>query len=77
MNRRVLAILALLCGLAAFSSADEGMWLFNKAPKDQLKTLSVWFPSQICFVPVEDVSYRAEGQVFYFKARNDTVLFEV
>jgi hypothetical protein len=37
MNRRVLAIVALLCGLAAFSSADEGMWLFNKAPKDQIK----------------------------------------
>jgi len=25
MNRRVLAIMALLCGLAAFSFADEGM----------------------------------------------------
>ncbi len=37
MNRRVLAIVALLCGLAAFSSADEGMWLFNKAPKEQIK----------------------------------------
>lgn len=37
MNRRILALVALLCGLAAFSTADEGMWLFNKAPKDQLK----------------------------------------
>jgi hypothetical protein len=37
MNRRILAIVALLCGLAAFSTADEGMWLFNKAPKDQIK----------------------------------------
>jgi hypothetical protein len=37
MNRRILAIVALLCGLAVFSSADEGMWLFNKAPKDQIK----------------------------------------
>jgi hypothetical protein len=37
MNRRLLAIIALLCSLTAFSSADEGMWLFNKAPKDQLK----------------------------------------
>ncbi|PSH05493.1 MAG: serine protease [Acidobacteria bacterium] len=37
MNRRILVIMALLCGLAAFSFADEGMWLFNKPPKDQLK----------------------------------------
>jgi hypothetical protein len=37
MNRRFLAIMALLCGLAVFSTADEGMWLFNKAPKDQIK----------------------------------------
>ena len=37
MNRRILALMALLCSLAAFSLADEGMWLFNKAPKDQIK----------------------------------------
>jgi hypothetical protein len=37
MNRRILAILALLCSFVAFSTADEGMWLFNKAPKDQIK----------------------------------------
>jgi hypothetical protein len=37
MYRRILAIMALLCCLAAFSTADEGMWLFNKAPKDQIK----------------------------------------
>ena len=37
MNRRILAMVALLCGLAVFSTADEGMWLFNKAPKDKLK----------------------------------------
>ena len=37
MTRRVLAILALLCALAALSFADEGMWLYNKAPKDQIK----------------------------------------
>jgi hypothetical protein len=37
MNRRILVVVALLCSLAAFSTADEGMWLFNKAPKDQLK----------------------------------------
>jgi len=37
MNRRILAMVALLCGLAVFSTADEGLWLFNKAPKDQLK----------------------------------------
>jgi hypothetical protein len=37
MYRRILAIMALLCSLAAFSSADEGMWLFNQAPKDQIK----------------------------------------
>ncbi len=37
MTRRILALMALLCGLVAFSTADEGMWLFNKAPKDQIK----------------------------------------
>ncbi len=37
MNRRILALMALLCSLAAFSLADEGMWLFNKPPKDQIK----------------------------------------
>jgi hypothetical protein len=37
MNRRILALVALLCSLTAFSAADEGMWLFNKAPNDQLK----------------------------------------
>ncbi|MGA3127011.1 MAG: S46 family peptidase [Candidatus Korobacteraceae bacterium] len=37
MNRRFLSLIALLCGLAAFASADEGMWLFNKPPQDQLK----------------------------------------
>ncbi len=37
MTRRVLAILALLCALAALTFADEGMWLYNKAPKDQIK----------------------------------------
>jgi hypothetical protein len=37
MTRRILALVALLCGLAALSTADEGMWLFNKAPKEQLK----------------------------------------
>jgi hypothetical protein len=37
MTRRILAIMALLCVLAAISTADEGMWLFNKAPKDQIK----------------------------------------
>ena len=36
MTRRVLAILALLCTLAALTFADEGMWLYNKAPKDQI-----------------------------------------
>ncbi len=37
MTRRVLAIIVLLCSLAALSTADEGMWLFNKPPKEQLK----------------------------------------
>ncbi|HVJ06127.1 MAG TPA: S46 family peptidase [Candidatus Saccharimonadales bacterium] len=37
MKRRILALVALLCSLAVFSAADEGMWLFNKAPKDQIK----------------------------------------
>jgi len=37
MYRRILAIMALLCCFVAFSAADEGMWLFNKAPKEQIK----------------------------------------
>ncbi len=37
MTRRILVLVALLCSLAAFSTADEGMWLFNKPPKEQLK----------------------------------------
>ncbi len=37
MIRRILALMALLCAVTAFSTADEGMWLFNKAPKDQIK----------------------------------------
>ncbi len=37
MIRRVLVILALLCSFTALSPADEGMWLFNKPPKEQLK----------------------------------------
>jgi len=37
MTRRIIAIMALLCALAAISTADEGMWLFNKAPKDQIQ----------------------------------------
>ncbi len=37
MTRRIPVLMLLLCTLAAFSSADEGMWLFNKPPKEQLK----------------------------------------
>ncbi len=37
MTRRFLAILALLCALTALATADEGMWLFNAPPKEQLK----------------------------------------
>ncbi len=37
MTRRVLAIIGLLYSLAVLSTADEGMWLFNKPPKEQLK----------------------------------------
>jgi len=37
MNRRILCLIALLCSFAAFSSADEGMWLFNKPPQEQIK----------------------------------------
>jgi hypothetical protein len=37
MTRRILVLMALLCTAAAFSPADEGMWLFNKAPKELLK----------------------------------------
>ena len=37
MPRRILVLVALLCTLTAFSTADEGMWLFNKPPKEQLQ----------------------------------------
>ena len=37
MTRRILVLMTLLCSLAALSTADEGMWLFNKPPKEQLK----------------------------------------
>ncbi len=37
MTRRILNIFAVLCALAAFSLADEGMWLYNKAPKDKIQ----------------------------------------
>ena len=37
MTRRILVLMALFCTLAAFSSADEGMWLFNKPPKEPIK----------------------------------------
>jgi hypothetical protein len=37
MTRRVLVLALLLSALTAFAAADEGMWLFNKPPKDQLK----------------------------------------
>ncbi len=37
MYRRILCTFVLLCGFAAFSSADEGMWLFNNPPQEQLK----------------------------------------
>lgn len=37
MTRRILNIFAVLCALVAISAADEGMWLYNKAPKDQIK----------------------------------------
>jgi hypothetical protein len=37
MTRRLLALLALLCIVSALASAEEGMWLFNKPPSQQLK----------------------------------------
>jgi hypothetical protein len=37
MSRRILVLMALLCTLTAFATADEGMWLFNKPPNAQLK----------------------------------------
>ena len=37
MTRRILALLALLCAVAALSPAEEGMWLFNNPPREQLK----------------------------------------
>jgi hypothetical protein len=37
MCRRILALFALFCALATLAAADEGMWLFNRPPKDQLK----------------------------------------
>jgi hypothetical protein len=39
MIRRILAVMALLCAFVAMSTADEGMWLFNKAPKDKIQRL--------------------------------------
>ena len=37
MIRRILVLLALFCAIAGLSVADEGMWLYNHAPKDRLK----------------------------------------
>ncbi|MDR3763021.1 MAG: S46 family peptidase [Acidobacteriota bacterium] len=37
MTRRILNVLAVLCVLAAVAAADEGMWLYNKAPKDKIQ----------------------------------------
>ena len=37
MTRRTLALIILLCAMAALSPAEEGMWLFNNPPREQLK----------------------------------------
>jgi len=37
MTRRILALLALLCALAALCPAEEGMWPFNNPPREQLR----------------------------------------
>jgi hypothetical protein len=37
MTRRILVLFTLLFAFGSLATADEGMWLFNKAPKDQLK----------------------------------------
>ena len=37
MIRRLLALLALLCAASVLCPAEEGMWLFNNPPREQLK----------------------------------------
>ena len=37
MTRRTLALISLLCAVAALSPAEGGMWLFNNPPREQLK----------------------------------------
>ena len=37
MIRRTLALLILLCAVAALCPAEEGMWLFNNPPRERLK----------------------------------------
>src|SRR5208282_3812180 len=37
MTRRFLALIVLLCTAPALAPAEEGMWLFNQPPREQLK----------------------------------------
>ena len=37
MKKKLEVLIALVCLFAVFASADEGMWLFNKAPKAKIK----------------------------------------
>jgi len=45
MKRRLPIVLAILCVLVSVSAADEGMWLFNKAPKAKIKAKYGFEPS--------------------------------
>ncbi|HWR35006.1 MAG TPA: S46 family peptidase [Clostridia bacterium] len=46
MRKRFLLLTALLCLLATGAIADEGMWLFNRAPKDKIKARYGFEPTQ-------------------------------
>lgn len=37
MKKKLVVLIALVCMFAVVASADEGMWLFNKAPKAKIK----------------------------------------
>src|SRR5512141_698390 len=37
MKKKLMVLIAMVCLFAVVASADEGMWLFNKAPKAKIK----------------------------------------
>lgn len=46
MKRKLLLLICLVCLMASFAAADEGMWLFNKAPKAKMKAKYGFEPTQ-------------------------------